>query len=28
MVGSITSGGFGHLIEASLGMGYVHCPIL
>ena len=24
-VGSITSGGFGHRLGASLGMGYVHC---
>lgn len=25
IVGSITSGGFGHRLGASLGMGYVHC---
>jgi glycine cleavage system aminomethyltransferase T/glycine/D-amino acid oxidase-like deaminating enzyme len=26
IVGSITSGGYGHRINASLGMGYVSCP--
>ncbi len=26
IVGSITSGGYGHRIDASLGMGYVSCP--
>lgn len=26
IVGSITSGAYGHRIGASLGMGYVHCP--
>jgi heterotetrameric sarcosine oxidase gamma subunit len=26
IVGSITSGGYGHRINASLGMGYVYCP--
>jgi 4-methylaminobutanoate oxidase (formaldehyde-forming) len=26
IVGSISSGAFGHRVGASLGMGYVHCP--
>ncbi len=26
IVGSITSGAYGHRVGASLGMGYVHCP--
>jgi glycine cleavage system aminomethyltransferase T/glycine/D-amino acid oxidase-like deaminating enzyme len=26
IVGSVTSGGYGHRVGASLGMGYVHCP--
>jgi len=26
IVGSITSGAYGHRVNASLGMGYVHCP--
>lgn len=26
IIGSVTSGGFGHRVGASLGMGYVHCP--
>lgn len=26
IIGSVTSGGFGHRLGASLGMGYVHCP--
>ena len=26
LVGAITSGGFGHTVGASLGMGYVSCP--
>ena len=25
IVGSITSGGYGHRLDRSLGMGYVHC---